>query len=590
MTIADTILERPTTTAATAIVSTQPESPFAPEARIADVLPPEHTYGAASMQVYADGQVAYNTHASADGFLAYVNQFEQTSFRVKDQQVQWWQYDPPFDDWQNNYGCDSVEVFYHAGHGGTDASSGDYSAPLGGAWDNVIFLNSSQMSIGDQRLRYLFLATCEGCMVFAPNNPIRTWNVCNRGFRMLFGATGLIYDDPNYGTNFWNHWNSGDSFSQAWQDSLLDVASSQQPASTAVGSSAADAQARLFNERFFTNATAARDWYWWRWVGNAPSAAQAQAVQRFPATVKFARIVPRRMSRTAVLAAMRRLGFTAPAALPEAPLDHLRASAGDARFAVVPGGYMVEYAPASPVRSKLSEGAILAAAEAALGGAVRSRPRRDPAGPACRRPGRWRSRHGRARDLRAHRRLSPAGRRAADPDPRRRRGAGHRRRFRKGPPHHRHPSRNRRTARQRPLAGDDADALGRRHADRAADDVRRGAGGAPPAPRGLSAAAMAGRAGSSPRASPLAMRCVAPIWCRSPAPRWRSPRAHTGCSRRSKSTSSASSAKRRRAAGARRCNCRLIPAALNTSTSLDFDNSRTASRRARRDFRPAHGV
>ena len=370
MTISDTILERPTTTAATAIVSTQPESPFAPEARIADVLPPEHTYGAASMQVYADGQVAYNTHASADGFLAYVNQFEQTSFRVKDQQVQWWQYDPPFDDWQNNYGCNSVEVFYHAGHGGTDASSGDYSAPLGGAWDNVIFLNSSQMSIGDQRLRYLFLATCEGCMVFAPNNPIRTWNVCNRGFRMLFGATGLIYDDPNYGTNFWNHWNSGDSFSQAWQDSLLDVASSQQPASTAVGSSAADAQARLFNERFFTNATAARDWYWWRWVGNAPSAAQAQAVQRFPATVKFARIVPRRMSRTAVLAAMRRLGFTAPAALPEAPLDHLRASAGDARFAVVPGGYMVEYTPASPVRSKLSEGAILAAAEAALGGAA----------------------------------------------------------------------------------------------------------------------------------------------------------------------------------------------------------------------------
>src|SRR5487761_1087347 len=109
MTTADTTLERPTT----AIVSTQPESPFAPEAHI------------------------------ADGFLAYVNQFEQTSFRVKDQQVQWWQYDPPFDDWQDNYGCDSVEVFYHAGHGGTDASSGDYSAPLGGAWDNVIFLNSS---------------------------------------------------------------------------------------------------------------------------------------------------------------------------------------------------------------------------------------------------------------------------------------------------------------------------------------------------------------------------------------------------------------------------------------------------------------
>ena len=364
MTIADTILERPVA----ATVSTRLESPFAAEARIADVLPPEHTYGAASMQVYADGQVAYNTHASADGFLAYVNQFEQTSFRVKDQQVQWWQYDPPFDDWQNNYGCDSVEVFYHAGHGGTDGSTGNYSAPLGAAWDNVIFLNSSEMSIGDQRLRYLFLATCEGCMVFAPNNPIRTWNVCNRGFRMLFGATGLIYDNPDYGTNFWNHWRGGDSFSQAWQDSLLDASSGQQPASTAVGSSAIDAQTRLFNERFFTNASAARDWYWWRWVGNAPAAAQAQAVQKFPARVKFARVAPRRVSRAGVLAAIKRLGLTVPVALPDGPLDWLRITAGDARFAVLPGGFMVEHMPATPVRSTLTESQILAAAETALGG------------------------------------------------------------------------------------------------------------------------------------------------------------------------------------------------------------------------------
>ncbi len=49
---------------------TAPENPFSSE-RI-EVLPPQHTYGAASMQVYANGQVAYYTHASADGFLAYV--------------------------------------------------------------------------------------------------------------------------------------------------------------------------------------------------------------------------------------------------------------------------------------------------------------------------------------------------------------------------------------------------------------------------------------------------------------------------------------------------------------------------------------
>ena len=359
----DTTLDRPFAP----IVSTLPESPFAPAAKLADALPPEHSYGAASMQTYADGQVAYHTHASADGFLAYVDQFEQTSFRVKDQQVQWWQYDAPFDDWQNNYGCDAVEVFYHAGHGGTDASSGDYSAPLGSAWDDTIFLHSSKMSIGDQRLRYLFLATCEGCMVFPPNSPIRTWNVCNRGFRMLFGAAGLIYDSPDYGTNFWNHWRAGDSFSQAWQDALLDVSSAHQPASTAVGASAAQAQNRLFNERFFTAATTGRDWYWWRWVGGAPAAA-AQFVQIFPKQLQFARVAPRLVTRAGVLAAMQRLGFEAPASLPEGPLDQLRVIAGEARFAVLPGGAMVEHAPAAPARSTLSEAQIVAAAEAALGG------------------------------------------------------------------------------------------------------------------------------------------------------------------------------------------------------------------------------
>ena len=365
MSIAETVVRAPKTHA----ISTLQESPFASASFERDALPPQHTYGAASMQVYADGQVAYNTHASADGFIAYVSQFEQVSFRVKDLQVQWWQYDPTFDDWQNNYGCDSVEVFYHAGHGGTDSGTGDYSAPLGASWDNVIFLNSSQMAIGDQRLRYLFLATCDGCMVFPPNNPIRTWNVCNRGFRMLFGATGLISDDPNYGTRFWSHWNSGISFSEAWQDCILDAGSSQQPASTAVGSSAADAQTRLFNERFFTNATASRDWYWWRWVGNAPAAMQARIAQRMPARPKFARVAPRVAARADVLKAMQRLGFEAPADLPGGPLDYLRVAHGSTRFAMIPGGCSIEFAPATPARSSLTEAQVLRAAESSIGGA-----------------------------------------------------------------------------------------------------------------------------------------------------------------------------------------------------------------------------
>jgi hypothetical protein len=346
------------------------ESPFAPrEILTAESLgaPPAHRYGAASMQSYANGQVAYHTHASADGFLAYVNQFEQTSFRVKDAQVAWWEYSPTFDDWQDNYGCDSVDVYYHAGHGGTDAGSGHYGAPLGSVWDNRDSLDSSEMSIGDQRLRYLFLATCEGCMVFPPNNPIRTWHPPNRGIRMLFGGTANIYDDPNYGTNFWNHWRSGDSFSQAWQDALLDAGSSQQPSSTACGSSANDASTRLFNERMFYWDSVERAWYWWRWVGNAPAGPGGLTFE-VPRQLSFPELAPRASRRRHILEALKSHGIE-PGELTGALEGTRITSETRTRAAVLHGGgIVIEHHPAVPQRSELSEVQVVEAASSVVAG------------------------------------------------------------------------------------------------------------------------------------------------------------------------------------------------------------------------------
>jgi hypothetical protein len=76
------------------------------------------------------------------------------------------------------------------------------------------------------------------------------------------------------------------------------------------------------------------------------------------------------VTRAGVLAAMKRLGFRVPLTLPDAPLDRLRITAGDERFAILAGGAMVEFAPATPVRSNLREAEILAAANAALDGAA----------------------------------------------------------------------------------------------------------------------------------------------------------------------------------------------------------------------------
>jgi len=359
------------TIAAASAVALAGETPFAQSERLMSEdlgAPPAHRYGAASLQTYANGQVAYQTHASADGFLAYVNQFEQTSFRVEDGQVEWWEYSPTFDDWQDNYGCDSVDVFYHAGHGGTDGATGNYGAPLGSAWDDKTSLNSLEMSIGDQRLRYLFLATCEGCMVFAPNNPIRTWDPPNRGMRMVFGATGNIYDDPNYGTNFWNHWRSGDSFSQAWQDALLDAGSSQQPSSTACGSSGDEASRRLFNERLFYWDTVKRDWYWWRWVGNAPAGLAGLSFE-VPRQLRFPQLTPRAASRGHLLDALHAHGVELARELPEDPLEGRRLSDTGPRAAVLhAGGLLIEQRPATPRRSELSESQAADAAGEVVGG------------------------------------------------------------------------------------------------------------------------------------------------------------------------------------------------------------------------------
>ena len=354
-------------------VHTTAGSPFAKEpAAMLDGGPiaANHTYGAASMQTYADGQVAYHTHESADGFLSYVNQFEQTSFRVKDGQVKWWQYSPSFDDWQDKYGCDSVEVFYHAGHGGTDASSGTYSAPLGGTWDGQSSLDSSQMTIGNQRLRYLFLATCEGCMVFAPNNPYRTWSVPNRGLRMVFGATANIWDDPGYGRNFWNHWRSGDSFSQAWQDALLDADGNQQPSTVACGATAQEAQNRLFNERFFTNASASSNWYWWRWVGNAPSLAAPNAQLQLPDKLYFAYVATPGTDQPDPRESLRLHGFPADLDLPLTAGPGLRIESDGRRIGFLAHGVVVENHAPLIQRSTLTEAQVAKRAHAAIPGAT----------------------------------------------------------------------------------------------------------------------------------------------------------------------------------------------------------------------------
>jgi hypothetical protein len=232
----------------------------------------ENLYAGSSVQVFADSDDWPNlghTHEDAAGFLDYVARFHALNFRLKDEDVAQWRFDPIFDDADGWRGADSVRVFYHAGHGDMLAG-GTFEFPMGLAWATRTSSFSNMMRFGDQNLRYLFLSTCESLRVTSGDDPWRTWHNANEGCRMIFGFGSTSLDWWAYGQNFFRIWNTGVSFSQAWQDASLALTHNQVVSSTACGSTAEEAQDRLWNERLFSGARVSDDWYWWRWAGISP--------------------------------------------------------------------------------------------------------------------------------------------------------------------------------------------------------------------------------------------------------------------------------------------------------------------------------
>jgi hypothetical protein len=231
------------------------------------------------------------THADALGFHAYMANFYTKNFWFKDGGVQSWQYEEPYDHWQNLYGVDAVCVFYHSGHGNMDGN-GVFQAPMGGKWNGETwFLSNHNVKFGNQVSRYIFWSTCLSCRISGGMSPIRTWwaDDNNPGFRMLFGYETTSVDSPNYGTNFWNHWKNGESFSTAFLNASWDIYHNQSPSCVASGSNATDAINRLNNERLFYWGAVARNYYQWKWYYASASAARNKAL---PKELKIAELAP----------------------------------------------------------------------------------------------------------------------------------------------------------------------------------------------------------------------------------------------------------------------------------------------------------
>jgi hypothetical protein len=250
----------------------------------------DNLYAGASIQVFPSGASDLSTpHGDVADFLGYVGQFNAANFHAKDDDVREWRYNHEYDNWQDRLGIDSVRVFYHNGHSTTKAN-GDFIASLGRTWDNTFFANSSRMSPGDQRLRYLFWASCKSVRTSGGQNPWRTWHEANKGLRMIFGFDSLSWDEPGYASGFFREWNTGKSFSQAWIDGSLAIRTDQRPSIAACGSTAEEAQDRLWNERLFDGARVSDDWYWWRWAGEPIIEVVLQiTVPRSPGLLELAR-------------------------------------------------------------------------------------------------------------------------------------------------------------------------------------------------------------------------------------------------------------------------------------------------------------
>lgn len=298
-----------------------------------------NAYGAFSIETFADAGSLMYTHEDAAGFLGYVGKFAAPNFWYKDGNVQIWSYYEDFDDWQDTYGMDAVNVAYHSGHGGRRAD-GSVWFPLGGNWNNQgTNAWAGNMRLGNERANYLFWSTCFACPVYAPLNPIITWNSANLGFRMLFGFETTSVDNGNYGKFFFEEWNKGKSFSTAWMDASWRISHGQVPSVVACGATQAEAADRLNNERLFNFGHVSKNWWQWRWY-YASSLAPVNLSTRerqlaVPADLRGARLRPFEVSAKRLRSAVDQFGLAVsiPREVTVSAGGALRIGDGDSRLA-----------------------------------------------------------------------------------------------------------------------------------------------------------------------------------------------------------------------------------------------------------------
>lgn len=325
-------------------------------------------FGATSVESYRAAGALSNAHRDAGGFLDAVDRYAAPDFWRRDMAVKSWTYARQASGAPLGGDLDTVRAFYHAGHGSM-ADDGSYQVPMGALWSGTdACLGGRDMRFGGDALRYLFWSSSESLRVDGGHDPIRSWALANHGMRMMFGFSSISWDSPQQGANFWRHWRTGKSMSQAWLDAGWDVAHDQAPSVCAVGATPDEAARRLFGERMLEAPRADDAWWMWRWIAPVASL-QRMPLTEAPERFSTARLVHAANDRTGLDAVLTRLGIDPKDAMPDASGTIDLRHSGMRVLAQPSGRILIEFgqsARGSDARVPLQRRALVGRARSAL--------------------------------------------------------------------------------------------------------------------------------------------------------------------------------------------------------------------------------
>jgi hypothetical protein len=144
-------------------------------------------------------------------------------------------------------GVDSVVIGYIASHGVTSGTTFTMSA--GGTGNGGCTVKSTQMSFGQDDLRYMFFSTCQSVR---SDDPGAVWSRTAKGIRAIFGYHTNIVDSDAYGKYFFENWKkTGAKTTDSFLDASWRVSHDQSPVAAWFGPDTATAESLRDNEEFF---------------------------------------------------------------------------------------------------------------------------------------------------------------------------------------------------------------------------------------------------------------------------------------------------------------------------------------------------